>query len=178
MIVKNSELIVFLSPRIYKGEPVPEDAMSKYRQITEKPVLSFPEDSMSSTNPDELEQHSVEYETSLEEIQRKISERRRAQDEFKVYCNLLEEDPAENENANEELQQKTDDQWRSDRDATKKFLLDRVRILQKRKDRESTQELLSALAILDEILSQEMNESITSSEDIINSEENAVGEEH
>jgi hypothetical protein len=94
-----------------------------------------------------------------------------------VYCSLLEEDPAENENANEEHQQKTTDQWRSDRDATKKFLLDRVRILQQRKDRESTQELLSALAILDEILSQEKNESITSSEEIITNDKNASDEE-
>lgn len=176
MIVKNSELIVFLSPRIYKGEPVPEDAMFKYRQITEKPVLSFPEDSMSSANPDELEQYTVEYETSLEEIQREISERRRTQDEFKVYCNLLEEDPAEYKNANEEHQQKNN-QWRSDRDVTKKFLLERVRILQQRKDRESTQELLSALAILDEILSQEMNESITLSGEVITSEKSAADEE-
>jgi len=59
-IVKNSELIVFLSPRIYKGEPVPEDAMSKFRQITEKPVLLFPEDSMSMGNRDKLERQSVE----------------------------------------------------------------------------------------------------------------------
>jgi type II secretory pathway component GspD/PulD (secretin) len=39
---KNSELIVFLSPHVYKGEPIPEDAMAKYKKIVEAPVLSLP----------------------------------------------------------------------------------------------------------------------------------------
>ena len=41
-IVKNSELIVFISPHIYKGEPIPDDAMSKYKEIRDKPMLSLP----------------------------------------------------------------------------------------------------------------------------------------
>jgi len=41
-IQKNSELIVFLSPHVYKGEPIPEDAMAKYKKIVEAPVLSLP----------------------------------------------------------------------------------------------------------------------------------------
>lgn len=41
-IQKNSELIVFLSPHVYKGEPIPEDAMAKYKKIIEAPVLSLP----------------------------------------------------------------------------------------------------------------------------------------
>ncbi len=41
-VCKNSELIVFLSPHIYKGEPIPEDAMAKYKKIIEAPVLSLP----------------------------------------------------------------------------------------------------------------------------------------
>jgi type II secretory pathway component GspD/PulD (secretin) len=40
-VCKNSELIVFLSPHIYKGEPIPEDTMAKYKKITEAPVLSL-----------------------------------------------------------------------------------------------------------------------------------------
>lgn len=40
-IVKNSELIVFLSPHIYKGESVPDDAMAKFREIRDRPMLSL-----------------------------------------------------------------------------------------------------------------------------------------
>jgi type II secretory pathway component GspD/PulD (secretin) len=40
IVTKNSELIVFLSPHIYKGEPIPDDAMSKYKEIRDRPMLS------------------------------------------------------------------------------------------------------------------------------------------
>jgi type II secretory pathway component GspD/PulD (secretin) len=40
-VQKNSELIIFLSPHIYKGEPIPEDTMRKYKEIVEAPVLSL-----------------------------------------------------------------------------------------------------------------------------------------
>ena len=43
-VVKNSELIVFLSPHIYKGGAIPEDAMAKFKEITGRPMLSLPED--------------------------------------------------------------------------------------------------------------------------------------
>ena len=43
-IVKNSELIVFLSPHIYKGEPIPEEAMAKFKEIKDKSMLSLPND--------------------------------------------------------------------------------------------------------------------------------------
>ena len=43
-ITKNSELIVFLAPHIYKGEPVPDDAMSKYEEIKGKQMLSLQKD--------------------------------------------------------------------------------------------------------------------------------------
>jgi type II secretory pathway component GspD/PulD (secretin) len=39
--VKNSELVVFLSPHIYKGEPVPEEQMTKFREITANPLFSL-----------------------------------------------------------------------------------------------------------------------------------------
>ena len=41
-VVTNTELIVFLSPHIYKeGEPIPEDAMEKYREIKDRPMPSL-----------------------------------------------------------------------------------------------------------------------------------------
>jgi type II secretory pathway component GspD/PulD (secretin) len=41
-VVSNTELIVFLSPHIYtEEEPIPEDAMVKYREIKERPMLSL-----------------------------------------------------------------------------------------------------------------------------------------
>jgi type II secretory pathway component GspD/PulD (secretin) len=43
-VVKNSELIVFLSPHIYKGEPISEDEMAKFKEISERPLLSLPSD--------------------------------------------------------------------------------------------------------------------------------------
>ncbi len=41
-IIKNSELIVFLSPHIYKGEPVPEDAIYRYNKVKAESMLSPP----------------------------------------------------------------------------------------------------------------------------------------
>ncbi len=43
-IVKNSELIVFLSPHIYRGEPIPKETMAKFKEISERPLLSLPRD--------------------------------------------------------------------------------------------------------------------------------------
>jgi hypothetical protein len=43
-VVTNSELIVLVSPHIYKGEPVDEETMAKFREITEGPVLSSRKD--------------------------------------------------------------------------------------------------------------------------------------
>lgn len=41
-VVYNTELIVFLSPHIYKeGEPIPEDAMAKFREIKDRPMPSL-----------------------------------------------------------------------------------------------------------------------------------------
>ena len=41
-VVENSELIVLLSPHIYKGESVPAEAMAKFNDIKNRPVLSLP----------------------------------------------------------------------------------------------------------------------------------------
>ena len=43
-VVKNSELIVFLSPHIYNDNPIPDEEMAKFREITDRPMLSLPED--------------------------------------------------------------------------------------------------------------------------------------
>lgn len=41
-VVTNTELIIFLSPHIYKeGEPIPEDAMEKFREIKDRPMPSL-----------------------------------------------------------------------------------------------------------------------------------------
>ncbi len=41
MVVNNTELIVFLSPHIYEDEePIPEDAMEKFREIKDRPMPS------------------------------------------------------------------------------------------------------------------------------------------
>lgn len=40
--IKNSELVVFLSPRVYKSEPIPDDAMTKYNEIKNKKILQTP----------------------------------------------------------------------------------------------------------------------------------------
>lgn len=42
MVVNNSELIVLLSPHIYKGEPVPDDAMAKYNEIKKSSMRPNP----------------------------------------------------------------------------------------------------------------------------------------
>jgi type II secretory pathway component GspD/PulD (secretin) len=43
-VVNNTELIVFLSPHIYKDEPIPDDAMAKFREIKDRPMLSLPDE--------------------------------------------------------------------------------------------------------------------------------------
>lgn len=41
-VVNNTELIMFLSPHIYKDEePIPEDAMKKFREIKDRPMPSL-----------------------------------------------------------------------------------------------------------------------------------------
>lgn len=44
-VVDNSELLVLLSPHIYKGEPVPADAMARYDQTKNKSLLTLPVES-------------------------------------------------------------------------------------------------------------------------------------
>ena len=42
MVTNNSELVVLLSPHIYKGEPVPSAAMAAYNEIRDRSILSIP----------------------------------------------------------------------------------------------------------------------------------------
>ncbi len=99
-VVNNTELIVFISPHIYQeGEPIPENQMSKYREITDRPMLSL--------------------------------------------------------------------SAKQNREAAKKRLLARIRELRDRKGNDVTEELLSNLAELEEILSQEMSETSNSSEEAL-----------
>lgn len=42
-VVKNSELIIFLSPHIYKGRALSEKELEKFREISQRPLLSLPE---------------------------------------------------------------------------------------------------------------------------------------
>lgn len=41
-VVKNSELIIFLSPHVYKDEPIPDEEMDKFNEIKNRPMLSIP----------------------------------------------------------------------------------------------------------------------------------------
>jgi len=41
--IENSELIVFLSPHIYKGEPLTDEEMAKFNELRDRPLLKIPE---------------------------------------------------------------------------------------------------------------------------------------
>ena len=41
--IENSELIVFLSPHIYKGEPLTKEEMAKFNELRDRPLLKIPE---------------------------------------------------------------------------------------------------------------------------------------
>lgn len=93
-IVKNSELILFISPHIYKGEPIPKEAMAKFEEIKNRPMLSL----------------------------------------------------------------------QKQRDAKKKTLLEKIKMLQDKKDTDTTKELLSTLSSLEKILSQEVKTTLATQE--------------
>jgi len=66
-VINNTELIVFLSPHIYKeGEPIPEDAMSKFKEITDRPMLLLPEEAKLRDHRDQLNQHAKEQTVAIE----------------------------------------------------------------------------------------------------------------
>ncbi len=43
-IVENSELLVLLSPHIYKDDPVPAEAMARYNRIKQRTLITMPDD--------------------------------------------------------------------------------------------------------------------------------------
>lgn len=43
IVTYNSELIVLISPHIYRGEPIPKEASDKYDEIKNKPMLTMPD---------------------------------------------------------------------------------------------------------------------------------------
>ncbi len=97
-VVNNTELVVFISPHIHQEtESIPEDVMSKYREIADRPMLTL--------SP------------------------------------------------------------RKNREAAKKRLLKRINELKNKEDGDISEELLSNLTELEEILSQEIAEEASSSEE-------------
>jgi type IV pilus assembly protein PilQ len=42
-VVKNVELLVLLSPHIYKGEPISDEQMTKFNELRKKPMISMPD---------------------------------------------------------------------------------------------------------------------------------------
>ncbi|MHC4807583.1 MAG: type II secretion system protein GspD, partial [Planctomycetota bacterium] len=202
-VVNNTELIVFISPHIYKeGEPIPEDAMSKFKEIRERPVLLLPEDAKLKGYRDQLDQHVKEQSAAIEQLQQKVAECDQAETGLKKYRERLERCVKEETGANEQLQQdiakceQAEDELKeyrdqlkqrleeqvaaveqlqleianrkqAERDVSKKMLLDRIRMLRNNKHKDSTKELLSTLASLDKILSQEIREALNSSERVL-----------
>lgn len=49
-VINNSELIVLLSPHIYKDEAVPEEAMNKYNELKNRAMLTLPNNNKKAGN--------------------------------------------------------------------------------------------------------------------------------
>jgi Flp pilus assembly secretin CpaC len=236
--VNNTELIVFLSPHIYKeGEPIPDDMMSKFEEITERPMLLLREDAKLREYRDQLNQRTKERTAAIEQLQQKIAECEQVENGLKEYRNRLESSVKEQAGANEQLQmdiakykkaenelkeyrsqidqriqqqnaaneqlqlqisegeraerdleeyraqlkKRLDEQAatadqlqlevakrkQAERDVKKEMLLERMNALQDKRDDDSIKELLSTLASLDEILSQEIQEALSSSKKVL-----------
>jgi len=51
-VINNSELIVLISPHLYKKEePIPDQAMAKYNEIKNRPILSLPDAKEKKNSP-------------------------------------------------------------------------------------------------------------------------------
>ena len=237
-VINNTELIVFLSPHIYKeGEPVPEDMMSKFEEITERPMLLLPKDAKLREYRDQLNQRTKERTAAIEQLQKKIAECEQVENGLKEYRNRLESSVKEQAGTNEQLQidiakykeaenelkeyrdqidrrvqkqsaankqlqleisegersERDLEEYRAqlkkrleeqaataeqlqlevakrkqaERDVKKEVLLKRMNALQNKRDDDSIKELLSTLASLDEILSQEIREALSSSKKVL-----------
>lgn len=233
-VINNTELIVFLSPHIYKEEePIPEDAMSKFNEITDRPMLLLPEEAKQREYRDRLDRRVNERTAAIELLQQKIAECEQVEDGLKQYRENLEKSVNEQAGTNEQLQEdiakfkqaeaelkeyrdqidrriqqqnaaneqlqlqisegknaeRDLEEYRAqlkkrleeqattaeklrleiarrkqaDRDVEKEILLERMNELKNKRDDDSVKELLSTLASLDEILSQEIREALSSS---------------
>jgi len=237
-IVNNTELIVFLSPHIYKdGELIPEDAMSKYKEITDRPMLLLPKEAEQREYRNQLDRNVKEQTAAIELLEQKIAECEKLKDGLKQYRENLEKSVKEQAGANEQLQQEiakfkqaeadlkahrdqidlriqeqnaANEQLQqqisegrkaeqeleeyhaqlqkhleqqaasaeqikleiarrkqTERDVKKQMLLERMNALKNKKDDNSVKELLTTLASLDDILSQEIQEALSSSKEVL-----------
>jgi uncharacterized coiled-coil DUF342 family protein len=99
-----------------------------------------------------------------EQLQQDIAKCKQAEDELKEYRDKLRKHLEEQAAAVEQLQLEIANRKQAERDVSKKMLLDRIKMLQNNKHKDSTKDLLSTLASLDKILSQEIREALNSSE--------------
>jgi chromosome segregation ATPase len=105
-VVNNTELIVFLSPHIYKeGEPIGEDEMSKFNEITDRPMLLLPKEAKQREYRNQLDQSVKERTAAVELLQHKIAECEQVEDGLKQYRERLEKSVKDQASANEQLQQ-------------------------------------------------------------------------
>jgi len=54
MVVRHSELLVFISPHIYKGQPVTDEQFERFNEIRNKPILRLPANENTNKNNDDL----------------------------------------------------------------------------------------------------------------------------
>jgi len=105
-VVNNTELIVFLSPHIYKeGEQIPEEAMNKYREIKDRPILSLSKEAKLKEYRDQLEKQLNKKTLAVEQLREKMTECERTEIELKKYTTRLEQRINENSGPNKQLEQ-------------------------------------------------------------------------
>ena len=105
-VINNTELIVFLSPHIYKeGEPIPDEAMSKFNEITDRPMLLLPKEAEQREYRHKLDQSVKEQTATIELLEQKIAECEQIKEGLKQYHEKLEKSVKEQAGANEQLQQ-------------------------------------------------------------------------
>ena len=241
-VINNTELIVFLSPHIYKeGEPIPKDMMSKFNEINDKPMLLLPEEAKEREYRDQLDKSVKEQTAAIELLEQKIAECEQMEGELKQYHERLEKSMKDQAGTNEQLQQdiakfkqaeaelkeyrdridrriqqqnaaneklqlqisegekaeRDLEEYRAklqkhleqqaasaeqikleiarrkqaERDVKKEMLLERINALKNKRDDDSIKELLSTLASLDDILSQEIQEALSSSKKVLVNED-------
>jgi hypothetical protein len=91
-VVKNTELIVFLSPHIYKeDEPIPEDAMEKYREIKNRPMPSLGETKKNKDKPVSSSEKEDTEEKIIQESIKSPQENRDVTDGLSSMVTLCEE---------------------------------------------------------------------------------------